>query len=582
MTAVSALRQPPPTSTAKQRLLWIVRGVVVSLSFGFLVGCGDPEENASASLADLGYRGTVGDYLLAAETGDLRALELFHEAGIAVDALDEAGDTALMRAAATGKEEVIQVLLDAGADPHLISQAGRTALMNAAESGQAEVLELLLARGGDFQTRDAEGWTALKLAAFHGRADVVEILAERVDQDLLDQALLVASFQGDTAVIDQLINHGAYINTRSPENMTPLMISAQAGNEDAVKLLLQNQANPYALDDSERTAADLASAAGFEDLGMLLLDPTSMMEMAESGVDSDDLLVGEDPLLAEAAIAEALPALQGGEASGLEGLPFGDGVEGESTGTTSARNSRTTSRGGSPRLASINGKLIGEQQSSRPDSPQAEGASEVLLGSSTSESSSTGSAAGSVGGSEEPSSDPVRSMRMKHYREEPLPVMLKGVEVVESESGAVSEVKTAKIRVLSRPDPRPVPVRAGEIIPGTTLRVARVESRFISSKMGKGELLDVSSILVEDTRNGSKHMLVKDVPGRSSRTYATVTVPGSHYEYVVKNGDTFRALTSAEDEQEYEVLEVRPTQVVIRNVGADEVMTVNREGLAMR
>ena len=80
-----------------------------------------------------------------------------------------------------------------------------------------------------------------------------------------------------------------------------------------------------------------------------------------------------------------------------------------------------------------------------------------------------------------------------------------------------------------------------------------------------------------------KHMLVKDVPGRSSATYATVIVPGSPYQYVVKDGDRFRAVVpEAGEEQDFEVLDVRPTQVVIRNVNTDEVLTVNRDGLAMR
>lgn len=166
----------------------------------------------------------------------------------------------------------------------------------------------------------------------------------------------------------------------------------------------------------------------------------------------------------------------------------------------------------------------------------------------------------------------VAALRMKDYREEPLPVMLKGVE---------SEGGVARVRVLSGRQAEPVEVKEGEIIPGTHLKVASMDAKFISSKMGKGELVDASSMMVEDTISGSRHLLVKDVPGRSRETYATLVLPGSPLEYVVKSGDTFRA-QAAGAEQDYEVLDVRPTQVVIRNVGTEEVVTVNRDGIAMR
>lgn len=551
---------------------------LLGLAATLLAGCGKSEQGASSALEELRYRATAQDLLLAAETGDLEAIPLFLSAGIPVDAVDEGGNTALMRAAAGGREAVVNLLLDEGADPHLASAVGRTAMMNAAEHGRIEVLRLLLDRGGNFETRDSEGWTALKLAAFHGQAEVVEILATRVEQETLDQALLVASFKGDTAVIDQLMNHGAYINTRSPENMTPLMISAQTGNEDAVKLLLQNQANPYALDDSERTAANLATGAGFEELGLLLLDPTSILEMAESGANSDSLLVEEDPLLAEAAIAGALPALNGGESLLERGLLYG-----EDGNPISPSPGVITTGPSTPRLASINGRIIGQGvrraltgMMEEPDGVAASGSVPLRNPALEIDRRDASLMIGMA-----PIGDPVRAMKMKHYREEPLPVMLKGVET-SGETAASVPGGLARVRVLSSPDPRPVSVKAGELIPGTNLRVASVNSRFISSKMGKGELLDVSSILVEDTRTGAKHMLVKDVPGRSSATYATVVVPGSSYQYVVKDGDRFRAVVPDAGEQDFEVLDVRPTQVVIRNVNTDEVLTVNRGGLAMR
>ncbi len=515
----------------------------VSLMAVVLTGCGDPEDSAVDSLKELRYGNTVDDYLMAAEAGDLSAIRLFHEAGMGIDSANSAGDTALMRAAAGGRLELVEILMNAGADPRAVNAKGRTPLMFSAESGRADVCRLLLDRGADFDTKDSEGWTALKLAAFNGRADVVELFAGKVSNEILDQVLLVAAFHGDAAVIDQLLNFGAYINTRSPEGHTPLMIAAQAGNLDAVKLLLQNRANPYAIDESEQTAANLAEAAGHLDVSELLHDPSSVMELAESGGETEGALMEADPALAEAAITEALEALSGGE-SEVSAREMALAVSG-GTSLLAAKEAD------SQRLASINGRVLGAENSV----PEVGGA---------------------VTGDPVPAPETdqvISTLKMKDYREEPLPVMLKGVE---ADSGV------ARVRVLSGRASEPVEVREGEVIPGTHLKVASMDAKFISSKMGKGELVDASSMLVEDTVSGSKHLLVKDVPGRSSETYATLVLPGSPFEYVVKSGDVFRAVSPGDVEQDYEVLDVRPTQVVIRNVGTEEVMTVNRDGIAMR
>ena len=93
---------------------------------------------------------------------------------------------------------------------------------------------------------------------------------------------------------------------------------------------------------------------------------------------------------------------------------------------------------------------------------------------------------------------------------------------------------------LDAPGGDPVLVEQGAIIPGTDYRVQEVTTRFVSSKEGKGRMVDVSRVKIEDTKKGSTHILVKDVRGQTSDTYAILTAPGSQYRYVVKAGDVFR------------------------------------------
>ena len=540
--------------------------LIGGLSMGF-TGCSDPQKEAIRSLEEKRYAFTVEDLMLAAEAGDLEAIRLFREAGQDLNAADAEGNTALMRAAAGGRIELVDILLAAGGDPRAANGKGRTPLMFAAEKGRVEILRTLLTRGADVAAADPEGWSALKLAAYEGHGDAVGLLASRVEQSALDQVLLVASFKGDPEVIAQVLKRGAYVNTRSPDNLTPLMIAASAGYLEAVKMLIRQQANPYALDDEEHTAANLADAAGHAELRDFLLDPTALLEVVESGVSTPDAGTVKDPAMSEAEIVKTLGALVG-EAPSVVNADAKTASSGlVASGTTPAAGSAPTTE-----AQTVSGAAV-----SVPNSGGA-----AVAGASTAASvpqNGEGRALASINGrvlesaTAEGSAQPVASLKMQSYREAPLPIMLKGVE---------SSTGTAQVRVLSGRDQAPVAVREGEVIAGTSYKVTSMDSKFISSKMGKGTMVDVSQVMVEDTRSGAKHLLIKDVPGRSGDTYATLTLPGSPFEYVVKNGDVFRAMTKEGGEQDYEVLDVRPTQVVIRNVSTDEVVTVNREGIAMR
>lgn len=58
-------------------------------------------------------------------------------------------------------------------------QAGRTALMFASSEGHTNLIELLLDKGSIVETRDKDGLTALCWACVRGRVAVVQILLDR-------------------------------------------------------------------------------------------------------------------------------------------------------------------------------------------------------------------------------------------------------------------------------------------------------------------------------------------------------------------------------------------------------------------
>ena len=65
------------------------------------------------------------------------------EAGMDIEATEEAGATALYLAAENGQLPVVQCLIDAGADKNAADEAGATALYTAAQYGHADVVGYL-------------------------------------------------------------------------------------------------------------------------------------------------------------------------------------------------------------------------------------------------------------------------------------------------------------------------------------------------------------------------------------------------------------------------------------------------------
>ncbi|MYD95036.1 MAG: SUMF1/EgtB/PvdO family nonheme iron enzyme [Chloroflexi bacterium] len=100
----------------------------------------------------------------AAQSGKLDALEAALASGVAVDARDARGWTALMYAANGGHPRLVAPLLEAGAGPDLRAPDGATALFIAALHGHAEVIGQLLEAGADASTPGPRGRTPSDLA----------------------------------------------------------------------------------------------------------------------------------------------------------------------------------------------------------------------------------------------------------------------------------------------------------------------------------------------------------------------------------------------------------------------------------
>ena len=119
-------------------------------------------------------------FFLAAKNTDAEAMRVLLEA--VADPLIRSADgtTPLMVAAGLGRstytpreprgarspgaERAVEILLDAGADVNAVNEAGFTALHGAAFRGLNEVIEYLVAQGADIDARDFRGRTAYRMA----------------------------------------------------------------------------------------------------------------------------------------------------------------------------------------------------------------------------------------------------------------------------------------------------------------------------------------------------------------------------------------------------------------------------------
>jgi len=547
----------------KSRLLLCFGKTGVFLLLIGLSACSNPQKVAMKSLTDSHYEFTAESFLAAAGSGDLESVSLFQEAGMPIDAVDSSGNTALIQAAANGRREMVEKLLGFGADPQQVNNAGRNALISAAAKGFDEVARLLISRGSDINAEDREGWTALTIAAYNGHKSTVEMLAGQADEDAVNEALLLASFNGDPGVIEYLLGQGAYINVRSPEGKTPLMIAAENGNMDAVRTLLQNQANPYALDDQGATAAKIAETNGHDDVRDLVLDPT-LWGQSPTGEEIKDEMNSARLALGEGGTEEILDGNNLVEGGDLAEHTEGD-RESPTEGSSLAVAESTAGNG--PDEREVAGKIPRRDQKRNLSASARENQTRDRLV-RQSKSKPMVALSGSRIISRVPGQAVVGSFVLAGYREQPLPIALNDVN--EGQAG---------IRKLGTRQEMPVRVKEGRMIPGTDYRVNQVAKKFVSSKEGKGRLVDASRATVENVKTGLTYLLVKDADGYSSDKYAVLISPRSDYRYVVKTGDEFQSVEPGIGKKNYQVLDIRPGSVIIKDLKTGEVHSISRNGM---
>jgi ankyrin repeat protein len=244
------------------------------------------------------------------------------------------GYTPLFLASQHGHAEVIDTLLKGGADARAISVTGSTPLMLAAASGNIKAVQLLLDAGADVNARDtAKGHTALMYATGYNRVPVVRLLTGRgADVTIASKVVDLYEFSAEDSegrpAQGQAPSAGATQAQQEPRpvqpsgapatggggaqrqaprrpqvpgvdrgwvyteligyqgGLTPLLLAAREGHNEAVKALLEAGADVNQVSPGDKTSALLiATINGHYDLARSLLDQGADPKLAsENGV----------------------------------------------------------------------------------------------------------------------------------------------------------------------------------------------------------------------------------------------------------------------------------------------------------
>jgi ankyrin repeat protein len=189
----------------------------------------------SSSIAD-----SYQDFFRAVENDNAGTVRELLAKGFDPNTPDHAGQVALYLAMRADSPKVAAVLVaNRSLKIDAVNAAGETALMMAALRGNYEWAKILLDSGAQVQR---PGWSPVHYAATGPEAKVVALLLDR----------------------------GADVNAASPNRTTPLMMAARYGTEDSVKLLLARGADKGRVNDRNFTAADFGEMSKREFLQPLL------------------------------------------------------------------------------------------------------------------------------------------------------------------------------------------------------------------------------------------------------------------------------------------------------------------------
>jgi len=185
-----------------------------------------------------------------------------------------------------GSYNGVLALLDRGVKVDIRNKFGNTPLMSAVATNKNDIATLLILRGANVNLMNSRLQTAIHLASLANNYQMVDTLLSRytyinaIDTDG-NTPMLLAGMNKNWNMVQHLINYGANIHTRNKNGVNILHLVSAFGPYDLANILLQKNADPFALDRNGASAKDLA-------ISNLNNSVANLLDMAEKNLLSKD------------------------------------------------------------------------------------------------------------------------------------------------------------------------------------------------------------------------------------------------------------------------------------------------------
>ena len=214
-----------------------------------------------------------------------------------IDALDGNGDTPLRLASENGHLSAVKVLLESGARVDLTGTDRRTALHSAATNGHEAIAEMILPQGNAVKLKFADIVDVFQEAAKRGFLHICRLCLPIVNDEMIDggyreqqTALHHAAQNGNEEIVKLLLDNGTDIECENDVGNTPLVVAAIAGRCQVVQILLARKANTFKQNSKRQTLVSQLASLPHKDFVHGHIETVRALLKAGISVDDTDNL----------------------------------------------------------------------------------------------------------------------------------------------------------------------------------------------------------------------------------------------------------------------------------------------------
>lgn len=191
-------------------------------------------QGSSDILNKMGYEADGLGFLEAVEKDDSKAVEIFLKMPELINFADKSGKNAVMIAARKKDPAILKKLVTSGANLKIMDNSEKTPLHYAAAGNSSENVKFLLENGADANWQDNFGRDAAN-------------------------TLLNSANEENTELFQLLIEKSSDLERRDKDKKTLLILAAEKGFVNCMKILVSRGVSPLAKDFKGKTAIDYAA-----------------------------------------------------------------------------------------------------------------------------------------------------------------------------------------------------------------------------------------------------------------------------------------------------------------------------------